>query len=343
MLRILKLLAVLLLAFMIRTPLIQISRTASYLYRVTGASQSVNHFVGTRVIPIIETKVLGRDFSSTAAAWKNNGTMSEQERPHKLIADKGLELLTFGTPNGHKASIYLEELKEAYGKPSYVFQSINIGQNIQKEPWFTEKGPNGRIPVLVDHDNGGLGIMEGSAILSYLSRHFDKDRKFSFTEDPELSESEQWVAWQHGGLGPMQGQANHFYRLAKERIPYPTQRYVGETERLYGILDKRLEGRTYLVGEKYSIADIANFSWVNVAYVAGVNLDRFPNLHKWWERISARPAVQRGTAIPSESKLVNQAYKKRLTDEEGFREKEDELKSLADKAKEQYGYKYASP
>lgn len=134
-----------------------------------------------------------------------------------------------------------------------------------------------------------------------------------------------------------------FYRLAKERIPYPTQRYVGETERLYGVLDKRLEGRTYLVGEKYSIADIANFSWVNVAYFAGVNLDQFPNLYKWWERINARPAVQRGISIPSESKLVNQAYKKRLTDEEGFKEKEDELKALADKAKEQYGYKYASP
>lgn len=96
MLRILKLLAVLLLAFMIRTPLLQISRTASYLYRVTGASQSVNYFVGTRVIPVIETKILGRDLSLTSTAWQRNGTMSEQERPHKLIADQGLELLTFG-------------------------------------------------------------------------------------------------------------------------------------------------------------------------------------------------------------------------------------------------------
>jgi glutathione S-transferase len=131
--------------------------------------------------------------------------------------------------------------------------------------------------------------------------------------------------------------------LAKERIPYPTQRYVGETERLYGVLDIHLRERTYLVGEKYTIADIANFSWVNVAYFAGVNLDHFPNLKKWWERINARSAVQKGCAIPSESKLINQAYKKRLVEEQGFKEKEDELKALADKAKEQYDYKFAAP
>merc|ERR1712029_1046477 len=125
-------------------------------------------------------------------------TASNMSRPSGLIANKGLELLTFGTPNGHKASIILEELKEAYGKPDYVFQSIPI--------------------------------MEGAAILSYLTRKYDPEHKLSFANDPELSECEQWVAWQHGGLGPMQGQANHFYRLAKERIPYPTQRYVGETE-----------------------------------------------------------------------------------------------------------------
>ncbi|KAF2770463.1 glutathione S-transferase [Teratosphaeria nubilosa] len=264
-------------------------------------------------------------------------------RPSGLIANKGLELLTFGTPNGHKASIILEEIKEAYGKPEYVFQSINIGENIQKEPWFTALGKNGRIPVLVDHDQGGLPIQEGAAILSYVTRHYDPEHKFTFIKDPELSQVEQWVAWQHGGLGPMQGQANHFYRLAKERIPYPTQRYVGETERLYGILDNQLKSNDYLVGNKYTIADIANFSWVNVSYFAGVNLDQFPNLKKWWERINARPAVQRGVAVPSESKIVNTAYQQRLKEEDGFADKEKELKELGDKAKEQYGYKYSSP
>ncbi|KAI7286992.1 glutathione S-transferase [Hortaea werneckii] len=264
-------------------------------------------------------------------------------RPSGLIANKGLELLTFGTPNGHKASIILEELKEAYGKPDYVFQSIPIMENIQKEKWFTDLCPNGRIPVLVDHDNGKLPIMEGAAILSYLTRKYDPEHKLSFTDDPELSECEQWVAWQHGGLGPMQGQANHFYRLAKERIPYPTQRYVGETERLYGILDARLANRDYLVGNKYSIADIANFSWVNVAYFAGVQLDQFKSLHKWWERVNARPAVQRGTAVPSESQLVNKRYQERLKEEPEFKQKEDELAEICRKAKEQYGYKYSSP
>merc|ERR1711939_1132063 len=125
-------------------------------------------------------------------------TASNMSRPSGLIANKGLELLTFGTPNGHKASIILEELKEAYGKPDYVFQSISIMENIQKEKWFTDLCPNGRIPVLVDHDNGKLPIMEGAAILSYLTRKYDPEHKLSFANDPELSECAQWVAWQHG-------------------------------------------------------------------------------------------------------------------------------------------------
>lgn len=134
-----------------------------------------------------------------------------------------------------------------------------------------------------------------------------------------------------------------FYRLAKERIAYPTQRYVGETERLYGVLDARLQGREYLVGDKYSIADIANFSWVNVAYFAGVDLAKFPNLNKWWERINARPAVKKGVAVPSESQITNEAYQRRLKEEDGFKGKEDELKEHLKKAQEQYDYKFSTP
>lgn len=146
----------------------------------------------------------------------------------------------------------------------------------------------------------------------------------------------------------MQGQANHFYRLAKERIPYPTQRYLGETERLYGVLDSRLKDREYLVGSdagKYSIADIANYSWVNVSYFAGVDLTKFINLNKWWMRITERDAVRKGLAVPSESQLVNEAYLRRTEseDEGEFRDKEAELKKLGDAAKEQYEYKYFSP
>lgn len=285
-------------------------------------------------------------------------------RPSGLIANKGIELLTFGTPNGHKASILLEELKEKYGL-EYTFQSINIMENIQKEPWFTKLGPNGRIPVIVDHDNDSFPVQEGSAILAYLTRHYDPEHHFNFADAKDLSRAEQWVAWQvswpsqpapprhvsnthmqHGGVGPMQGQSNHFYRIAKERIPYPTQRYVGETERLYGILDSHLAERDYLVGPgrgKYSVADIANFSWVNFAYFAGIDVEQFPNLYKWWERVEGRPAVRKGTSVPAESRLVNRAYRERIQSDEEFRKGEEELAELGKKAKEQYGYKYSSP
>lgn len=121
---------------------------------------------------------------------------------------------------------------------------------------------------------------------------------------------------------------------------------MGETERLYGILDKQLESRDYLVGPgkgQYSIADIASYSWCNVSYFAGVDISQFRNLHAWWKRINDRPAVQRGLAVPSESKIINQAYVERLKSEEGFKEKEDGLAKLRDQAKEQYGYKYSSP
>ena len=185
--------------------------------------------------------------------------------------------------------------------------------------------------------------MEGQAILQYVTRHFDPDHKISFAKDPELSLCEQWVAWQHGGLGPMQGQANHFYRLAKERIAYPTQRYVGETERLFGILDARLKDNEWLVGGKYSIADIANFSWVNFSFFSGVDLKGFPNLFKWWERVNARPAVKRGLAIPSEPGLTNEPFMKKLESDQETKEKHEELQKHLKSAQEQYQYKYSSP
>jgi len=133
---------------------------------------------------------------------------------------------------------------------------------------------------------------------------------------------------------------------AKQTIPYATQRYVGETERLYGILDNHLSSRDYLVGPgqgKYSIADIANFSWINISYFAGVDISKFPNLEKWWGRISEREAVKRGTAVPQESPFVNAAYQRRLEQEPELKAKEEELRKLADEAKEKYNYKYASP
>ncbi|KAF2015570.1 glutathione S-transferase II [Aaosphaeria arxii CBS 175.79] len=264
------------------------------------------------------------------------------ERPTGLKANKGIELLTWGTPNGVKASIILEELKEAYGK-DYTWQGINISQNIQKEPWFTKLGPNGRIPVIVDHDQGGFAVQEGLAILTYLTRHYDPDHKFSFSDPLDASRAEQWMAWQHGGLGPMQGQANHFNRFAPERIAYGMQRYTGETERLVGILDNHLKDTDYLVGNKYSIADIASFGWVNALRFSGVEISDFPNVEAWWKRISERPAVQKGLAVPAKGPFGNDAYLQRLKDDKEFADKEQTLKDQVAAAKKQYGYKYSSP
>ncbi|KAM3513310.1 hypothetical protein MY11210_003086 [Beauveria gryllotalpidicola] len=262
-------------------------------------------------------------------------------RPSGLIATQGIELLTFGTPNGHKVSILLEELKSEYGL-QYTFQSIDISQNIQKEPWFVALNPNGRIPVIVDHDNGGLAVFEGSAILSYLTRRYDKQNKFSFDiEDTEYTIAESWIGWQHGGLGPMQGQANHFLRSAPETIPYAMQRYVGEVERLYGILDKRLTDRDYVAGVgmgRFSIADISLLGWVNFLGLIPVTLNQFPAVQKWWDRCYKRPAVKAGINVPGPAFL---SPEKELTAEE--QKKRASLRDIVQQAKSSYGYKYKSP
>ncbi|KAI1211300.1 glutathione S-transferase [Annulohypoxylon truncatum] len=271
---------------------------------------------------------------------------SDMSEPTGLIAKSGIELLTFGTPNGHKVSILLEELKAAYGK-EYTWQSVNIMKNTQKEPWFTAINPNGRIPAIVDHDRNDFAVFEGLPILTYLTRHYDPEYKFSFPVDSDdYSIAEQWMAWQHGGVGPMQGQANHFLRFAKEKIPYAAQRYVGESERLYGILDKRLEGRDYIVGPgrgKYSIADMNLFGWANIALLSGVELDRFPNIKKWLDRIHERPAVKKGLAVPQETAFSNAALLKSLESNPETKAQQEELNKFLNEAKEKYGYKYTSP
>ncbi|EHK24992.1 uncharacterized protein TRIVIDRAFT_30156 [Trichoderma virens Gv29-8] len=262
-------------------------------------------------------------------------------RPTGLIATKGIELLTWSTPNGHKANIVLEELKEAYGL-DYTFQGINIGQNVQKEPWFTAVNPNGRIPAIVDHDNNDLAVFEGNAILGYLARRYDTKNLFSFPVDSDdYTRSEAWIGWQHGGIGPMQGQANHFVRFSKEKVPYAMQRYVGETERLYGILNGRLADRDYVVGPgrgKYSIADIALVGWVNDLELITASYDQFPNVKAWLLRLWNRPAVQKGFSLTSAS-----SYDPRKGRSAEQAAKVAENKKIVDAAKEQYGYKYQSP
>ncbi|KAI1801928.1 glutathione S-transferase [Daldinia bambusicola] len=285
-------------------------------------------------------------FSTSIRLYKPDDNMAEQPEPTGLIAKSGIELLTFTTPNGLKISILLEELKEAYGK-DYTYQSVNIMKGTQKQPWFTAINPNGRIPAIVDHDRGGFAVFEGMAILSYLTRHYDPEHKFSFPVDSDdYSVCEQWMAWQHGGVGPMQGQANHFFRFAAEKIPYAVQRYIGETERLYGVLDKRLEGRDFIVGAgkgKYSIADMNLLGWVNTAQFTGVDTSPFPNIEGWIERCMARPAVKRGYEIPAYVPIANADIRKKRAEDPEAKKQHEESQQFLREAKEKYGYKYSSP
>ncbi|KAI1846017.1 hypothetical protein JX265_000941 [Neoarthrinium moseri] len=270
----------------------------------------------------------------------------EMSEPTGLIANKGIELLTLGTPNGYKASILLEELKEAYGL-EYTWQAINIMKNTQKQPWYTAICPNGRIPAIVDHERGGFAVFEGIAILGYLARVYDREHRFSFPVDSDdYSVCEQWIGWQHGGLGPMQGQANHFLKFAAEKIPYATQRYVGESERLYGILDARLRERDYVAGPgrgRYSIADISLLGWANIATFSGLDLAQFPSVRAWLDRCMQRPAVQRGFAVPNVSALSNAKLAETLEADPEAKKKSDASWAFLKESKEKYGYKYASP
>ena len=192
----------------------------------------------------------------------------------------GIELFTASTPNGIKASIALEELELPY-----VARGIDLGQGVQKEDWFLKINPNGRIPAIIDHDNHGFRVFESGAILLYLARK--AGRLLGNSPDNE-SEVMQWLMFQMGGLGPMMGQANVFYRYAEERIPYAIERYQKEVRRLFTVLDRRLEEVEFLAGE-YSIADIANWSWAKTHDWSGVSIEGLPNLARWIETIAARP------------------------------------------------------
>ncbi|KAI0672248.1 glutathione S-transferase C-terminal-like protein [Trametes maxima] len=217
----------------------------------------------------------------------------------------GLLLYTAATPNGHKVSVFLEDLKAAYGGPEYDVEKIDISTNRQKEPWFIKLNPNGRIPVLVDHNRNDFVVFETAAILFYLQQHYDKENRFGFDKDTDpdnYSELLQWIFFVHGGVGPMQGQANHFNKYAPEDIPYAKKRYTEETKRLYGVLEIRLQDRDYLVGPgrgKYTIAEPNVIAWIRFHKIAGIeNLDQWPRVKEWVERATARPAFQAGVQVP---------------------------------------------
>jgi glutathione S-transferase len=202
-----------------------------------------------------------------------------------------IELYTAPTPNGWKASIMLEEL----GLP-YEVRAINLLEMVQKEPWYLKLNPNGRIPTIVDRDAGDFAVFESGAILIYLAEKTGK----LLPKDPKgRSVALQWLMFQMGGIGPMQGQANVFFRYAPEKIEYAINRYQEETARLYRVLDTRLGETEYLAGE-YSIADIATWPWVRIHDWAGVGVDGMPHLQRWIDAIAERPAVQRGIAVPGQ-------------------------------------------
>lgn len=200
-----------------------------------------------------------------------------------------IELFTASTPNGWKASITLEELGL-----EYKVRPISLSDNEQKEPWYLELNPNGRIPTVVDHDNDGFAVFESGAIMMYLA---EKTGRLMPSDMKGRSLVVQWLMFQMGGLGPMMGQANVFYRYAPERIPYAIERYQRETRRLLEVLDTRLADREYLAGD-YSLADIAHFAWARGHRWAGVEIDGLHNLARWMERVGGRDAVQRGCAVP---------------------------------------------
>ena len=199
-----------------------------------------------------------------------------------------IDLYTWTTPNGRKASIMLEEV----GLP-YTAHAVDISKDEQFKPDFLKISPNNRIPAIVDKDNG-YHLMESAAILMYLAEKTGKlmpkdlDKRYRVIE---------WLMWQMGGPGPMLGQVHHFVKYNKGKAPYAEERYLKEAHRLYGVLDRRLAGREF-VADEYSIADIAIWPWISRFEWQTIDMNQYANVKRWYETIAKRPAVQRGYDVP---------------------------------------------
>ena len=197
-----------------------------------------------------------------------------------------IDLYYWPTPNGHKITLFLEEA----GLP-YTIHPINIGKGEQFQPDFLKIAPNNRMPAIVDHapkDGGApISLFESGAILLYLA---EKTGRFLPSDPRGRAQTIEWLFWQMGGLGPMAGQNHHFSVYAPEKLPYAINRYVNETNRLYGVLDRQLEGRDYIAGD-YSIADMASYPWIVPYERQGQNLDDFTNLKRWFHAIHDKPAT----------------------------------------------------
>lgn len=206
-----------------------------------------------------------------------------------------IDVYYWTTPNGHKITIFVEEA----GIP-YRIVPVNIGAGDQFQPDFLKIAPNNRMPAIIDHapaDGGAaISVFESGAILQYLA---EKTGKFLPVDIRGRTEVMQWLYWQMSGLGPMAGQNHHFVQYAPEHIPYAVERYVKETNRLYGVLNKRLADREF-VADTYSIADMAIYPWIVPYERQGQKLENFPHLKRWFETMQARPAVQRAYQVAQE-------------------------------------------
>ena len=200
-----------------------------------------------------------------------------------------IDLYTAPTPNGYKVSILLEELKLPYN-----VVSIELEKKEQKKTEFLKLNPNGRIPTIVDHENNDFTVFESGAILIYLA---EKSGKFLSSDPNGRSVTLQWLMFQMGGIGPMQGQAHVFFRYAPEKIEYAIERYQKETLRLYTVLDTQLKEHEYLTGD-LSIADIATWPWVRSYRWAGLDIENLPHLQRWLDVLAKRPAFRQGIEVP---------------------------------------------
>jgi GST-like protein len=210
-----------------------------------------------------------------------------------------IDLYTSPTPNGHKASVTLEELELPYET-----HAIDLASNTQKEEWFLKLNPNGRIPVIVDRvgpDGEPFSVFETGAIMVYLA---EKTGRLMPTDVKGRSRTMQWLMFQMGGIGPMMGQANVFYRYFPEKIQPVIDRYQNETRRLFEVLERGLDDSEWLVGNEFTIADIANWCWVRTYKWSGVSIEGLPNVRRWLDAIRERPGCQRGIEVPFKVKSL---------------------------------------
>jgi GST-like protein len=219
-----------------------------------------------------------------------------------------IDLHYWPTPNGHKVTMFLEE-----AGLDYTLKPVNIGKGDQFKPDFLAIAPNNRMPAIVDHAPAGGGapvsLFESGAILLYLA---EKTGRFIARDVAGRAEVLQWLFWQMGGLGPMLGQNHHFTQYAPEKVPYAIDRYVKETNRLYGVLDRRLADRPFVAGADYTIADMASYPWIVPYEKQGQRLEDFPNLQRWFHAIAERPATKAAYAPAPE---INPDFGKTLSEE----------------------------